>query len=567
MFLLPFQLIIAMCAFLAGIPISRKLFPDKDEGFWQIIGLSLSSIYFATVTVIGILLNNFGINWIVICATMIWIIFGIITVRDYKSSSSLKTVSTFYISLLLMAIVYQLIIFWKFHFPQSGAIGYPIDNFIPFWVNDIIYHLKPPDSFHLYPEWHISDRPVLFSLVETFFFHLFKIMPFSSLPKYPEYLHPLLFYYLLSSILNSFVLISVFWLLKQVFNKKVAILGTAIFLLAPFTLINTYFSWPKYFATFFFISAIYFTMRDEKMIWIGLSLALAYLAHAMYIFFLPGFLIYYMVKIKRHTNREVFLSSIKLLFLFFLFILPWIFWVFVIYKNPSDKFLRFPFAIFYHNPEIMASTSSIIETFLSTHIVTIVWVRVVNAIQSLLPVSLGMVQEGYPSNIEGIYTNILRFYWTTIPGTLFLSTFVFCFYSLAKNFKENRSFYLNFLLLPFILHLLYWGFAINTGHGGEMGRNDAHLFGAILAGLVSIVVLRFSSRFFYLIIGLISTEFIIIMYMNFDLICHYQGLGTFSHQNLILIISLFCYAGVIDYLILKNIPMLGNQRTDSVEVL
>jgi len=129
MFLLPFQLIIAMCAFLAGIPISRKLFPDKDEGFWQIIGLSLSSIYFATVTVIGILLNNFGINSIVICATMIWIIFGIITVRDYKSSSSLKTVSTFYISLFLMAIVYQLIIFWKFHFPQSGAIGYPIDNF------------------------------------------------------------------------------------------------------------------------------------------------------------------------------------------------------------------------------------------------------------------------------------------------------------------------------------------------------------------------------------------------------------------------------------------------------
>jgi len=342
--------------------------------------------------------------------------------------------------------------------------------------------------------------------------------------------------------------------LKLVFNKTIAIFGTAIMILAPFTIINAYFSWPKYFATFFFLSAIYFAIRNEKILWISLFIALAYLAHAMYIFFLPGFLIYFFLLQKKMNNGiQSTFSSCKLLFFFILFTLPWNFWIFFIYQNPSDKFLRFPFAIYYHTPEIMANTSAIIKTFLSTPITTIIWVRVVNAVQSLLPVSLGLVQDDYPNNVFGIYTNILRFYWTTIPGTLFLSTFILCYYSLSKNFKANCSFYFNFLILPFVLHLLFWGFANNNGHGGVMGRNDAHLFGPLLAGLVAVEALKLSNSLFRLLLGLISIESIVIMYLNFDLLYkNYNPLGTFTHQNLILLIALLGYVLMIHFFLVRK---------------
>lgn len=552
MFLLPVQLALVMCTFLSGIPISRKLFPDKDDSFWCIFGFALSSVYFAVIVIIGILIHNVLMHWLTIISTILWIASGFITGRNYRPAESFKRVTICYLSLLLLAIAYQWIIYLKFHFPQSGAIGYPIDNYIPFWVNDILYHLKNPDHFHLYPEWHLSDRPILFSLVETFFFHLFTVVPFSSLPGYPEYIHPLLFYFFLGPILNSLVLIPTFWLLKLMFNERTAIFGTAIFALAPFTIINAYFSWPKYFATFFFLSAIYFAMRDEKVHWIALFAALAFLSHAMYIFFLPGLIIYYALRKNSRHWREMAFSSMKLLLLFAIFIMPWIFWVYFIYDSPSDKFLRYPFAIYWNDSKIMANTSSVLKTFTSTPVQTIIWVRVVNAVQSLFPVSLGLAQEGYPTNVLNIYSNILRYYWTTIPGTLFITTFILSYYSIAKNYRANRTFCFSFLVLPFLLHLLFWGFAFNNGHGGEMGRNDAHLFGPILAGLVAAEALKLSKRLLRLLLAFISMESIVIMYLNFDLLYKYRRpSGTFTYQNLILLMALLGHVLVMRLLIRK----------------
>jgi hypothetical protein len=559
MSLLPIQIVIVIFAFFAGIPIARKIFPNKDDGFWHLFGFALSSIYFAMIVLAGILLHNLGIYFLVLSSTVIWIMFGIISARGYRLSDPFQTASIFYFVLILATIFYQYIMCLKLPFPHSGAVGYPIDNYIPFWVNDIIYHLKNPDSFRLYPQWHMSDRPVLFSIVETFFFHLFKIVPFSSATKYPDYIQPLYFYFSLSPILNCLVLIAAFWLLKELFNQKIAIFGTAIMALAPFTFINTYFSWPKYYATFFFLSSIYFMIRNENIVFISISLALSFLSHAMYIFFLPGFLIhYFLFQKKRNNNRQSMYSSLKLIGFFTLFILPWYIWVFLLYKNPSDKFLRFPFAIYYHTPEIMANTSAIIKSFLSTPIITIIWVRVVNAVQSLFPVSLGMVQNGYPSNVSGIYFNLLRFYWSSIPGTLFLSTLILCYYSLINNFKANRSFYFNFLVLPIILHLLFWGFATNTGHGGEMGRNDAHLFGPILAGLIAVETLKFPKYLLRFLIFLISVEFITVLYLNFDIICKDYRVGVFSRENIIVFILLLEYVLAIIFFLSKKMHQYEN---------
>jgi len=535
------QSVIILATIFAGIPIARSLLPDKDDGMWHIAGIGLSIVYCSLIVLIGLCIRNFLMQWITLAAAITWLVLGLLASKAYRPSQDASLALILYAALILLASGYQLFMTASARFPYSGAAGYPVDNFIPLWVNEILYYLKHPDSFALYPEWRISDRTPLLSFVETFFFHLFRIQPSVSGPDAPQAMGVLRFYFLIGIFLNGLVIIGAFWFLKTKYGRKAAVIGTALMGLAPFTLINTYYGWPKLFATFFFLSALFLIVRNESGFMIGSALGLSYLSHTMYSIFVPGIAVYYYFFMKHKigvSRQKARLSTLIMIASYLIATAPWSVWVNVIYAHPSDKFFRYPFAVYYHDPNIMSSTALVLRSFFSTPLWAIIWIRIVNAVQSIFPVSFGMVPFGFPDNTRELMLHILRFYWSSIPGTLLVSTLIPVYYAFGRNFVKDRTFLLTMFILPFLIHLGIWGFAANNGMGGEMGRNDAHLFGPLLAGLVAAEALSWSRVYVRILFLAASLEFIAVSYINF--IFSATGLSALRVSFLVGMLSVYC---------------------------
>ena len=497
----------------AGVPLARAAFPSRDEAFWQLAGLAASCCFFALVTALGLLAPSTWARGIASVAFLLWI-GGAVVVGGYRPTREGATPLFLYVGLAVVSIAYQdLMVRARLPFPFVTAVGYPIDNFIPLWASDVITHRSDPDTFALYPEWHFSDRTPLQPLIQSFLFQLLGIDPALDAGRPWILLRTYLFS---SSCLNALAIISSYWFLRGRLPERSAILATLLVALAPFTLINVYFSWPKLFATFFFLAAMRCLGQRSEAWPIAGFLALAFLAHAMYVVFLPGFLLHAYLAARRDTGLErAVVASARILGGFALCVAPWFLWTHLVYGNPSDKFLRYPFAIYYHRREVMESTARVLETFLQTPVLSIFWVRVVNAVQSLLPVSLGLVPSDFPGDQRAIGYNLLRYYWTTIPGTLSLTALPLCYVAVYRAWKREPGFCVAFLLLPFLVHLGLFGFIAEGGGGGEIGRNEGQLFGPILAGFLSLEIARLSPRARRCLAALLPLEFAGVVALNF----------------------------------------------------
>jgi hypothetical protein len=233
---------------------------------------------------------------------------------------------------------------------QALCNDLPPDNAIPaviteFLVRDIPFKKERP----IMPGQEVSNRPILLSLAATPIRALFSGSPAynSSLTRFdyvgtswPDTLQLVtdkkFRLFLITGItLNASLIVGFYTLLSVMKVPYKAFASAIFFLLSPYALLHSLYTWPKNLAAFFLIVAILIICYKKVPIWTaGFILALAYWSHPYAIVFIGVASLYllYMRARKTCTTRDIVYFFVTLV----LTLLPWFIWTNLILNIPSD---------------------------------------------------------------------------------------------------------------------------------------------------------------------------------------------------------------------------------------
>ncbi len=185
---------------------------------------------------------------------------------------------------------------------------------------------------------------------------------------------------IIANVLNALFLLSAWFLLRRMFNPKVAAITNLFLISSPFFLYNAVFSWPKSLVAFFVLTM--FLLSYEKqlryIILAGAIGGLAYLTHDLAVFYIAALVLLLCFK-KRFRDAVVLVGVASI------FILPWMFISSVVYDKPST-FALYPLSTQGLPPP--GKEKEIIATFLKTPIQEIISIRFDTLFYLLTPYDL-----------------------------------------------------------------------------------------------------------------------------------------------------------------------------------
>lgn len=323
------------CFFPLGALASLKLFKKNEISpeISSLLYLSISFILYSTITsaLIGLKLNN-DIIKLILFSVVAFALFRFLKAKNFKEF--LKVVDIKF--LLILFLYYTLINFYS-SFPVlnfrdsspekiSDMVILPIDNLIPYNFSRYLVERIDPKLIQIVPGWQAGDRGPLAGILNAFIFLLLGIKENKSWLTPTENL-----YFVFQSLmifLNSLPIYAVMQLSKKELGRSSSKFAPLFLCSTYFVLQNTIFSWPKFFMSFFVISACYLSQEKDniKLFFIsGALLALSALSHDSGLFFCCSFFALILIK---SFNKELFKKRLKLFFSsisgFVVFYLPWL---------------------------------------------------------------------------------------------------------------------------------------------------------------------------------------------------------------------------------------------------
>lgn len=155
-------------------------------------------------------------------------------------------------------------------------------------------------------------QSILWSYLTDFFIHFFGVSMFSTR--------------ILSFLFGSLTLLLVYLLGKELFDKKVAILGAFLLAISPFHIIYTLIEMDLAAIFFILFAALLFLKRlkkDKKLsLLAGVFLGVAALIKTLALFFVPSFILFYLIYNKKIFSKKVFLEILKFCLIILLFFSP-----------------------------------------------------------------------------------------------------------------------------------------------------------------------------------------------------------------------------------------------------
>lgn len=333
-----------------------------------------------------------------------------------------------------------------------------IDNYVPYRQAQFIVDRLDIRTVGFIKIWFVNffQRTPLMGFVTAFFFQSTDTsVPTELLWAVPPYEQGISYqlFQIIGSFLNSLLLFSGYLFLKELFNKKIALISMLFLLFSQFIFFNTFYTWPKSFAGYFILLSFYFLFqkKENRVLFAGFLAGLAYWAHDLSVIYILGGLVYLTI------NKKAY-DAIKFSFTVIIMIIPWFAIGHFIYGE-SSLFFYYPFSTGGMPPAI--HPESVIKVFFSTPIQNLIWIRVETAYFLLVPFYL---YEYYTNS----YIDIISGYGT-IPGAIGIFLFLFTYYSLAKNFNAFRKEIISFIFIPLITIIVYqgWPRGIVASHFAE----------------------------------------------------------------------------------------------------
>jgi hypothetical protein len=199
-------------------------------------------------------------------------------------------------------------------------------------------------------------------------------------------------------------------------------------------------------AAYFALVGFYFLLVNiQNWHYATVFLALGILSHSYVALYVPGAFLYVIFSMgKTSKTVKIFFSMLLLLLLV---CSPYLIWSNLILES-SSKFLLYPMMVrgydFYlHSPDIKVL---VINDFLSTSPVIIAKIRVMNMVNTLLPLFDGFDRQ-----------YIFRFWVDKLPGALTFFIAIFSYIGIVKFYKNYKKEILFFIISPFIFTSMYWG--------------------------------------------------------------------------------------------------------------
>ena len=301
-------------------------------------------------------------------------------------------------------------------------------------------HESNPFETIAWSSWYASDRTPLFNIIGAFFFAL-------TFERYWVF-------QVVSCLFNSILVLPSYLIAKRLFDEKVGIITALIVSINPYLTENALYTWPKNLAAYFCLLLIYVVIFRKGTVYAGIFGGLGYLSHQYSLLYILATIAYLVMREKVQT-QVLFKKISGLLLVLGLTVLPWFAWNTYVYGSPiRSPFFYYPFSVHGVSWAINSPPDKILSEFWATPLTRIVWIRIMNAAETLLPLTLLSLPVTKPA--------ILSYYFHTIPGALTLAPLIFVFIGLKENITELKDVHL-FLTIPFLSTLFIFGWPFGAG--------------------------------------------------------------------------------------------------------
>lgn len=302
-----------------------------------------------------------------------------------------------------------------------------------------------------------KERPALFNLLIYSYHNLLD----TSLYQY-------WISQIISVVLNSIFIFPAYLIAKKVYGGWVARASVLFMLVTPFLIFNTLYTWPKNAAMYGILMMIYFLFFSEHDIKLRYSLAgffagLGFWFHNYAVFYIGIALLLLIYKEKMYKkifSRDLSAKVKKVsyfLIILLIILAPHFAWLYSYYGTVStSKFIYYPLAVNGYESAFMEDRQEFFDIFYSTPVKDIIFIRISNAITTLTPATL-------PINpiATGFHTyNPIYYYTHDYPGALSALMYIFVVVWFTRYIfkgKKTDSVLVGFLVLPFIINLILYG--------------------------------------------------------------------------------------------------------------
>ena len=313
-----------------------------------------------------------------------------------------------------------------------------------------------------------------------------------------------------SALLGSLTIFPFYLLSKKFIKPKFIYISLLFFIFNPFIIENSLYNWAKMQTTMFVLYFIIF-MLEQKYFSSYISSLLGFLSHPLSLFFiLPAY--------AWHTIKRDKLQIIKIVTIFLLSVL-----IIVLIKNYtgySEGYLIFcPFAVNGWEATVGKSFGEVWKEFLSKPVYYHIFVRIVNLLNTILPIAPSVKLINYFIKLPIIqlhktvnFTNIpfIYYYFHSIPGALTTGLYLFFIVWIIKNFKTKFS--ILFVIAPILFAVSFYGW-IKAGVTRDMLQPVIPI--AIILGVSEMS--KHPKKIIYIIFSIMILELIIffVLYNNY----------------------------------------------------
>ena len=246
----------------------------------------------------------------------------------------------------------------------------PADNYLPFVYSEFLQRgVSFTQNRPMLPGQEVSSRTVLMGLETSYFsnmiYHQAPLPPVLGKFEYVGTMWPdvttfgndnkgFKIFLDIAIVLNAIFFFALVLFFMKLFTARKALGASILFLLLPYALSETIFTWPKFLMAYFVILTLYLAISKKGLLLMAVFAALAYHSHPSGLIYVLFIMLYVAIKnagdiSKFHINKPLsqlkYLLRTKRLFLkrlvfmsilFLICISPWIIWTEFIVKIPSN---------------------------------------------------------------------------------------------------------------------------------------------------------------------------------------------------------------------------------------
>jgi len=444
--------LLGLLFFFSFLPTARRLFPGKGFEVLVIVGVVLFVFFGSVASLLDLCLRTSFFTFTFFLFSFCAAFKALFSLRQF-GTPDFYSWSLFFL-LLLLNLGYNLFLDysdaginqWDVLYDHRIAFHYPYKNYeqdyiTPYAVSKVISHRLPFGDSRVKAmmgvNW-ITDRTPLWSIFLIPFFKLFGERFF--------------IFELVGSFMAALMVLPLINLLEVLFNRKVAIYGTLIFLGTHFLPFFIKFTQLKAIVLFFVFSFLFFCIianRRGELFFAGLVFSLGYFFHQLTIVYSVGFLYaIYKVSLSRRFKEMVG----KTLWLLALPILSAVGWVLIAKRlGPPRALTSYWYAYDYY--------------------------AIVRAMEEQKPLVIPLNLETFRRLLENKFYNLvgllvenpnprIRRTWNlfrnTLVGGVSLTYFPLVILSLLKGVRRRGVIFL-FSLGPIALYILLLGFYNDLG--------------------------------------------------------------------------------------------------------